>query len=66
MDEVLELVVVIPTSSRSSKTESGCKIYGHFHIAISCRPDNLGWEGADYSNKPALDFLLRTFGCEPQ
>jgi hypothetical protein len=39
MDEVVEIVVVIPTSSRSSKMESGCKSYYLFSIAISSRPD---------------------------
>jgi hypothetical protein len=34
MDEVVELVVVIPTSPRSSKMESGCKSYGSFHIDV--------------------------------
>jgi hypothetical protein len=32
MDEVVELVVVIPTSPRSSKTESGCKSYHRFRV----------------------------------
>ena len=30
MHNVVGLVVVIPTSPRSSKTESGCKIYHRF------------------------------------
>jgi hypothetical protein len=34
MDEVVELVVVIATSPRSSKTESGCKSYGSFCIDV--------------------------------
>jgi hypothetical protein len=34
MDEVVELFVVIPTSPRSSKIESGCKSYDSFHIDV--------------------------------
>jgi hypothetical protein len=33
--EVVELVVVIPTSPRSSKTESGCSSYCRFHFGVS-------------------------------
>jgi hypothetical protein len=40
MDEVLELVVVIPTSPRSSKMESGCKTYNRFHIDVFSRAGN--------------------------
>jgi hypothetical protein len=39
MDEVVELVVVIPTSQRSSKTESGCKSYHHFCVYVSSWPN---------------------------
>jgi hypothetical protein len=35
MDEVVELVVVIPMSPRSSKTESGCKSYHRFCVGDS-------------------------------
>jgi hypothetical protein len=34
MDEGVELIVVIPTSPSSSKTESGCKSYGCFHVDV--------------------------------
>jgi hypothetical protein len=34
MDEVVELIVVIPMSPRSSKTESGCKSYSHFRVDV--------------------------------
>jgi hypothetical protein len=34
MDEVVELVVVIPTSPSSSKTESECKSYHHFCVDV--------------------------------
>jgi hypothetical protein len=34
MDEVVELVVVIPTRPRSLKTESGCKSYNHFRTDV--------------------------------
>jgi hypothetical protein len=34
MDEVVELVVMIPTSPRLSKTESGCKSYNRFRIDV--------------------------------
>jgi hypothetical protein len=34
MDEVVELVVVIPTSPRSSKMESGCKSHHHFRVDV--------------------------------
>jgi hypothetical protein len=36
-DEGVELVVVIPTSPSSSKTESGCKSYGRFRV------DDFSW-----------------------
>jgi hypothetical protein len=39
MDEVGEPVVVIPMSSRSSKTESGCKSYHRFCVDDSSLPD---------------------------
>jgi hypothetical protein len=39
MDEVIELVVVIPTSPRSSKTESECKSYHRFRVDDSSMPD---------------------------
>jgi hypothetical protein len=39
MDDVVELIVVIPTSPRSSKMESGCKSYRCFHIARSSWAD---------------------------
>jgi hypothetical protein len=39
MDDVVELIVVIPTSPRSSKTESECKSYRCFHIARSSWAD---------------------------
>jgi hypothetical protein len=47
MNEVVELVVVIPTSPRSSKTESECKSYHYFRIACSSWPDYPGqtWNG---------------------
>jgi hypothetical protein len=35
LHKVIELVVVIPTSPRSSKTESGCSSYCHFCFGIS-------------------------------
>jgi hypothetical protein len=37
MDEGVKLVVVIPTSPSSSKTESGCKSYGRFRV------DDFSW-----------------------
>jgi hypothetical protein len=37
MDEGVELIVVIPTSPSSSKTESGCKSYGRFRV------DDFSW-----------------------
>jgi hypothetical protein len=40
MDEVVELVVVIPTSPRSSKTESGFKNYSHFRTDVFHRAGN--------------------------
>jgi hypothetical protein len=42
MDKVVELVVVIPTSPRSSKTESRCKkVITVFVLLFSSRPDIL-------------------------
>jgi hypothetical protein len=68
MDEVVELVVVIPTSPRSLKMESEWKSYHRFRIAISARrhPDTgpeIPARGPD--NPPPLEdfvlqFLLRT------
>jgi hypothetical protein len=40
MDEFVELVVVIPTNPRSSKTESGCKSYTRFRIDVFSRAKN--------------------------
>jgi hypothetical protein len=40
MAEVVELVVVIPTSPRSSKTESGYKNYSRFCIDVFSRAGN--------------------------
>jgi hypothetical protein len=34
MDEVVELIVVIPMSPSSSKMESGCKSYNRFCIDV--------------------------------
>jgi hypothetical protein len=35
MHRLVELVVVIPTSPRSSKTESGCSSYCHSRVGIA-------------------------------
>jgi hypothetical protein len=35
LHKVVDIVVVIPTSPRSSKTESGCSSYCCFHFGIS-------------------------------
>ena len=35
LHDLVELFVASPTSPRSSKTESGCKRYARFHIALS-------------------------------
>jgi hypothetical protein len=40
MDEVVELIVVIPTSPRSLKTESGCKSYNRFRIDVFSQARN--------------------------
>jgi hypothetical protein len=40
MDEVVEPVLVIPTSPRSSKTESGCKSYNRFRTDVFPRARN--------------------------
>jgi hypothetical protein len=40
LHKVVDLIVVIPTSPRSSETESGCSSYCHFHFGISAV---LGW-----------------------
>jgi hypothetical protein len=37
MDEVVQLIVVIPMSPRSSKMESGCKSYRRFRVDDSSR-----------------------------
>jgi hypothetical protein len=53
MEEVEELVGVIPTSPRSSKTESGCKSYHHFRVDDS---SGFSLEGADFwPNNPGAD-----------
>jgi hypothetical protein len=51
MDHVVELILVIPTSPRSSKMESGCKSYRCFHIARSSWADY----PAHFSKYPALN-----------
>ena len=35
LHDLVELFVASPTSPRSPKTESGCKSYAHFYIAVS-------------------------------
>jgi hypothetical protein len=56
MDEVVELVVMIPTSPRSSKTESGCKSYRCFHVDDS---SGFSLEGADFwPDNPGVDIPL--------
>jgi hypothetical protein len=40
MDEVVELVVVIPTSPSSSKMESECKSYNYFRIDVFSQAGN--------------------------
>jgi hypothetical protein len=47
MDEVVYLVVVIPTSPRSSKMEPGYKSYHHFRVVDSSKPDYLPKFGPD-------------------
>jgi hypothetical protein len=47
MDEVVELVVVIPTSPRSLKADSGCSSYRCFCIAFSSMLDYLAKTGPD-------------------
>jgi hypothetical protein len=55
MDDVVELIVVIPTSPRSSKTESECKSYRCFRIACSSWPDYPGqtWAGLSGGGLPS-------------
>jgi hypothetical protein len=60
--EVVELVVVIPTSPRSSETESRYKSYCSFRISAKDFWARLPVRGAYYLNNPALEFFLRTFG----
>jgi hypothetical protein len=45
MHGVVELVVVIPTSPRSSKMESDAKVVAVFLLMFSSRLDNSGWMG---------------------
>jgi hypothetical protein len=49
LDDVVDLIVVIPMSPRSSKMESGCKSYHYFRIACSSWPDYLGQTWAELS-----------------
>jgi hypothetical protein len=57
MDEVVELVVVISTSPRSSKTESRCKSYHRFRVDDSFRLDYPPKFGPDYP-PPPVEFLV--------
>jgi hypothetical protein len=53
MGEVVELVVVIPMSPRSSKTESGYKSYNRFRIDVFSRAGNSAPE-AGISGPPEI------------
>jgi hypothetical protein len=57
MHKVVELVVVIPTSPRSSKTESGCSSYCRFRFGVSAsfRGAALGGPGPEIAG-PARSF----------
>jgi hypothetical protein len=66
MDEVVELIVVIPTSPRSSKTESGCKSYSRFRIDIFSWAGNSAPEagisgGRKFHNFHPCEILLCPF-----
>jgi hypothetical protein len=76
MHRLVELVVVIPTSHRSSKTESRCSSYGRFGFSCFClfqgqrlRPWRAGDSGLGGPETPAqnvfLPFFIRSFGPEP-
>jgi hypothetical protein len=45
LHEVVDLVVVIPTSPRSSKRSPDAKVIAVFVLMFSSRPDNPGWMG---------------------
>jgi hypothetical protein len=55
MDDVVELIVVIQTSPRSSKMESGCKSYRCFRIARSSWADYLAHFWKYPAKYPALN-----------
>jgi hypothetical protein len=65
MDVVVELVVVIPTSPRSSKTESECKSYSRFLVDVFFRAGNsapgagISGGGRKFHNFRPCEILLR-------
>jgi hypothetical protein len=66
MDEVVELVVVIAMSPRSSKTESGCKSYNHFRIDVFSQARNSAPEarisgGRKFHNFRPYEIVLSSF-----
>jgi hypothetical protein len=59
LHKVVELVVVIPTSPRSSKMEAGCSSYCRFHFGVSAsfRRGGFSRPMAENSQTGALDYL---------
>jgi hypothetical protein len=52
IDEVVELIVVIPMSPSSSKTESGCKGYHRFRIDVFFLAESLAPGPARPDSRP--------------
>jgi hypothetical protein len=61
MDEVVELIVVIPTSPRSSKTGSGCKSYHNFCVDVYFHADISAQTWVGYP-PPRISCLLLQVG----
>jgi hypothetical protein len=64
MGEVVELFAVIPTSPRSSKTESGYKSYHHFCVVDFSRPDYPPQFGPEYPPPRIYGGFLLVFGAD--
>jgi hypothetical protein len=64
MGEVVELFAVIPTSPRSSKTESGYKSYHRFRVVDFSRPDYLPQFGPEYPPTQIYGGFLLVLGAD--
>jgi hypothetical protein len=68
MHRLVELIVLIPTSQRSSKTESGCSSYDRFGFSCFClfQGQRLRTRRAGDSTQNVFSpFFVQSFGPEP-